>query len=140
MTAVTNGVGRLLPPCMFRVGHLRFLGGVVPPLTPGHRRGRDPGVFPHQDRLPAGREKTLAARREALACEGKKSCCNDTIMPNNPPKGAGLGDKDKAMEWLEKAYEERSFLTWLKVDPVFDPLRDDSRFISFLGKLGLGRN
>src|SRR3989442_6797953 len=53
---------------------------------------------------------------------------------------AGLRDKDKTMEWLEKAYEERSFLTWLKVDPAFDPMRDDSRFISFLVKLGLGRN
>jgi len=53
---------------------------------------------------------------------------------------AGLGDKDKTMEWLEKAYEERSFLTWLKVDPAFDSLRDDPRFISLLAKMGLGRN
>lgn len=50
----------------------------------------------------------------------------------------GLGDKDKAMEWLEKAYNQRCFLTWLKVDPIFDPLRDDDRFQSLLEKLGLG--
>ena len=50
----------------------------------------------------------------------------------------GLGDKDKAMEWLEKAYNERCFLTWLGVDPIFDPLRDDARFQSMLEKLGLG--
>jgi TolB-like protein/Tfp pilus assembly protein PilF len=49
----------------------------------------------------------------------------------------GLGDKDKAMEWLWKAYKERCFLTWLKVEPVFDLLRDDSRFNSLLEKLGL---
>jgi len=50
----------------------------------------------------------------------------------------GLGDKDKAMEWLWKAYKERSFLTWLKVEPIFDPLREDSRFLDLLAKLGLG--
>jgi adenylate cyclase len=49
----------------------------------------------------------------------------------------GLGDKDKAMDWLWKAYNERCFLTWLKVEPIFDPLRSDPRFRSLLGKLGL---
>ena len=51
---------------------------------------------------------------------------------------AGLGDRDKAMVWLNKAYEEHSFLTWLKVDPVFDLLWGDPRFLSIIGKLGLG--
>jgi tetratricopeptide (TPR) repeat protein len=59
-----------------------------------------------------------------------------------PPYGraaiyAGLGDSDKAMEWLGKAYEERSFLAWIKVDPVFDELRGDHRFKSLLDKLHL---
>ena len=49
----------------------------------------------------------------------------------------GLGEKDKALDWLLKAYEERGYLTWLKVDPIFDPLRSNSRFTSLLGKLGL---
>jgi TolB-like protein/Tfp pilus assembly protein PilF len=50
---------------------------------------------------------------------------------------AGLGDADKAMEWLEKAYEERNFSAWLKVDPVFGPLRSDLRFRALLTKLGV---
>ena len=59
-----------------------------------------------------------------------------------PPFGraviyAGLGDNDKAMEWLLKTYEERSFLTWLKVDPAFKNLRNDTRFIQLLKKIGL---
>lgn len=59
-----------------------------------------------------------------------------------PPYGraaiyAGLGDSDNAMEWLGKAFEERSFLAWIKVDPVFDTLRNDQAFISLLEKLGL---
>ena len=49
----------------------------------------------------------------------------------------GLGQKDKTMDWLSKAYEERGYLTWLKVDPIFDPLRNESRFIFLLEKLGL---
>lgn len=41
----------------------------------------------------------------------------------------GLGDKDQAIAWLEKAYKERSdFLLVLRVDPLFDPLRSDPRF------------
>jgi TolB-like protein/Tfp pilus assembly protein PilF len=52
----------------------------------------------------------------------------------------GLKDFKKAMEWLGRAYEERSFLSWIKVDPVFDELRDDPRFRSLLDKLGLGRS
>src|SRR5215469_6617901 len=45
----------------------------------------------------------------------------------------GLGDKDEAFRWLEKAYEEHSFaLAFLKVSPAFDPLRSDSRFDDLL--------
>lgn len=41
----------------------------------------------------------------------------------------GLGEKDKAMEWLEKAKTERDpFLIYIKEDPNFDSLRDDPRF------------
>ncbi|HEU4875587.1 MAG TPA: winged helix-turn-helix domain-containing protein, partial [Pyrinomonadaceae bacterium] len=36
----------------------------------------------------------------------------------------GLGEKDLAFDWLEKAFQERSpWLTHLRVDPRFDPLR-----------------
>jgi hypothetical protein len=37
--------------------------------------------------------------------------------------------KDQAFAWLEKAYNQRSsWMTWLKVEPKFDPLRSDERF------------
>jgi TolB-like protein/DNA-binding winged helix-turn-helix (wHTH) protein/Tfp pilus assembly protein PilF len=42
---------------------------------------------------------------------------------------AGLQDNDQALASLEKAYNERSdFLLVLKVDPLFDGLREDPRF------------
>jgi TolB-like protein/DNA-binding winged helix-turn-helix (wHTH) protein/Tfp pilus assembly protein PilF len=45
----------------------------------------------------------------------------------------GLGDTEKAFEWLGRAAEERSNITqWLKVHPFFDPLRGDPRFAEFL--------
>jgi TolB-like protein/Tfp pilus assembly protein PilF len=51
---------------------------------------------------------------------------------------AALGDKDKAFEWLEKAFEQRDvWLMNLKVDPVFSTLRSDKRFPALLTRTGL---
>jgi TolB-like protein/Flp pilus assembly protein TadD len=41
----------------------------------------------------------------------------------------GLGDTEQALDELERGYEQRdTFLVWLKVHPMFDPLRGHSRF------------
>jgi len=51
---------------------------------------------------------------------------------------AGLGDRDKAFEWLEKAYDERSpGLTWLKAEPMLDSIRSDPRYAILLRRIGL---
>ena len=51
---------------------------------------------------------------------------------------AGLGEKDQAFAWLEKAYGERSFgVAWLKVEPRWDSLRSDPRFADLLRRVGL---
>jgi eukaryotic-like serine/threonine-protein kinase len=51
---------------------------------------------------------------------------------------AGLGEKDQAFIWLEKAYEERSgWLIWLRAEPISDPLRSDPRFQDLLRRIGL---
>jgi len=50
----------------------------------------------------------------------------------------GVGDKEAAATWLERAYENRSgALIWLNVDPVYDPLRDDPRFQKVRRAIGL---
>ena len=44
-----------------------------------------------------------------------------------------MGDKEHALEWLEKANtEDRGWMVWMKVDPVMDPLRSDPRFQNLL--------
>jgi tetratricopeptide (TPR) repeat protein len=49
---------------------------------------------------------------------------------------AALGDKDRAFEWLEKAYEEHSpTLYHLKVSPEYDKLRSDPRFDQLLKRI-----
>ncbi|HKG79321.1 MAG TPA: tetratricopeptide repeat protein, partial [Pyrinomonadaceae bacterium] len=49
----------------------------------------------------------------------------------------GLGDKDQAFAWLEKAYEERSnYIAYLKVFPIVDPLRSDPRFADLVRRVG----
>jgi TolB-like protein/Tfp pilus assembly protein PilF len=51
---------------------------------------------------------------------------------------ARLGEKDLAIEWATRAVDERStYLTWAKVDPLFDPLRDDPRFQDLLRRMNL---
>ncbi len=50
----------------------------------------------------------------------------------------GLGDRDRAFEWLERANRERSaWLAWIKVEPRFDSLRSDPRFPLLLRRLKL---
>ena len=51
---------------------------------------------------------------------------------------AGLGNKDQALEWLEKSYRERvGLLAFLKVDPWFDELHSEPRFQDLLRRIGL---
>jgi serine/threonine-protein kinase len=50
----------------------------------------------------------------------------------------GLRNVDQVFHWLERAYEDRrGWLTYMKVDPIFDPVRGDPRFEEFLTKMGL---
>jgi TolB-like protein/Flp pilus assembly protein TadD len=49
---------------------------------------------------------------------------------------AGVGEDSKAIDWLEKAYEERStWIGWLKVQPMLDPLRSNPRFQALYKKM-----
>jgi TolB-like protein/Flp pilus assembly protein TadD len=49
----------------------------------------------------------------------------------------GLGDKDEAMNWLDRAYERKEFemIALLRVHPMLDPLRGNSRFEKFVNRV-----
>jgi serine/threonine-protein kinase len=51
---------------------------------------------------------------------------------------AGLGEKDRALDWLERAFEEHcGGLGWARYDPVWDSLREEPRFQALLSKMNL---
>jgi tetratricopeptide (TPR) repeat protein len=50
----------------------------------------------------------------------------------------GLNDKDQAFEWLERAYQERSFfMVLLKTETVLENLRPDPRYKDLLKRMNL---
>lgn len=51
---------------------------------------------------------------------------------------AFLGEKEKALDYLEKACESRAFLlVFVKADPAFDPLRKEPRYQAILREMNL---
>jgi DNA-binding winged helix-turn-helix (wHTH) protein/TolB-like protein/Flp pilus assembly protein TadD len=52
----------------------------------------------------------------------------------------GLGEREEALGWLERAYEERDvMLTFLAVDRKWDALRSERRFVSLLEQMNLSK-
>jgi len=50
---------------------------------------------------------------------------------------AAMGEKEKALEDLRQAYEERyPSMVFVKIEPVFDNLRSDSRYEELLHRIG----
>jgi TolB-like protein/DNA-binding winged helix-turn-helix (wHTH) protein/Flp pilus assembly protein TadD len=49
----------------------------------------------------------------------------------------GLGNRNEALAWLEKEYQQRDDdgLLFLKYEPIFDPLRSDPRFLDLLRRM-----
>ena len=53
---------------------------------------------------------------------------------------AGLNDKEKALEWLENAYKEKSgSVRYLKMEPRLQSLRNEPRYTALMKKIGLDK-
>ena len=51
----------------------------------------------------------------------------------------GLGDIDRAVEWAERAFDDRrGWLVYVAVNPLMDPMRGHPRFESIVRRMGLG--
>ena len=81
-----------------------------------------------------GRKRDAQKTLDQLLAENKNQ--------NNPYNLArlyvALGEDDKAVEWLNKAVERRSFSVWfMRVDPFLESLHDNSQFQQLLRRIGL---
>jgi len=47
----------------------------------------------------------------------------------------GLGEKGKALDWIEKAYEDRDPMLWWNTDRLYDSVRNESRFQAIIQKV-----
>ena len=61
------------------------------------------------------------------------------VSPSDLAKAhLALGDHDAAFEALERAFaERRGLLVYLRVEPIFDPIRSDPRFLELVRRMGL---
>jgi TolB-like protein/Tfp pilus assembly protein PilF len=115
----------------------------------------------HEEALAGFREATVYAGRspitEAFLAHGEALAGNpsdarrilDELMETSKSRHIpsyvialvwhGLGDTDRAFEWLDRAYQRRShWLVFLNVDPRLDDLRGDPRFDALRQQVGLG--
>ena len=52
---------------------------------------------------------------------------------------SGLGDKERALEWLQRAYDDSPSLNLLLLSPAFTTTSSDPRFTALVHRIGLGR-
>lgn len=100
------------------------------------------------ERLSTGNSKALAMRGHLLGRTGRRAEALQVLEALGaalrerfvPPYAfaliyAGLGDRDKAFEWLDRAYAVRDVhLMFLTADSKWDPYRSDPRFAALLAR------
>lgn len=84
---------------------------------------------------------------EHLPCRGNRAQeCLDALLAlsrqryvapvNIAAVYVGIGDRDRAFAWLDKAFDDHSqWLSEIRVDPAFDPVRADPRFTNLLRRI-----
>jgi tetratricopeptide (TPR) repeat protein len=83
----------------------------------------------------AGQHDTAQAILEQLLVRSQPGFVSPEILANIY---CGLDDRERAMDWLEKAYAARApGLVYIGVDAVYDPLRSEARFQALVHKLQL---
>jgi adenylate cyclase len=48
----------------------------------------------------------------------------------------GLGEKAKAWDWFEKAYDDRDPVLWWNAEQLYDSIRNEPRFQAVMQKIG----
>jgi tetratricopeptide (TPR) repeat protein len=113
------------------------------------RAGRESDAFDVLIKLLILQKKddaTIERFRAAYASAGWHGVVNERIQTELQEKSPQysviaeyyglLGDKDRAFEYLEKNFQKRGWMKmFLRVDPRFDPIRDDPRFEDLLRRV-----
>jgi TolB-like protein/DNA-binding winged helix-turn-helix (wHTH) protein len=86
----------------------------------------------------------IAALRKCAKALEHLNAGTEAFLPGTTAEiYALIGDKDRALYWLEQEYEHREWvslgigLDYLNTDPIFDPLRSDPRFKDLVRRVGL---
>ena len=83
----------------------------------------------------AGKKKEAIAILELLEKQSSSAYVASDVVAS---VYVALGDHNRAFQFLEKGINERAaWMIWLKVDPIWDPIRKDKRFIAILKKMNL---
>jgi len=83
--------------------------------------------------------RALLEKLHEMASSASRTGAGSTFVPATcfAIVHLGLGENDRALEWLESGMERREMsLSALKVHPVYDPLRHQPRFQALLEGLG----
>lgn len=110
----------------------------------------DEAISEHQKaiELSGGSPRLIAALGHAYAKAGKREEALQVITQLNQREYVSalevasihlaLGDKKNVFEFLNRAFNERSFhITYIKIRPEFDSIRNDPRFEDLIRKIGL---
>ena len=112
-------------------------------------RGEYNKAIEHAERavqIGASRTRAKAYLGYVYGVSGKKAEANAILeeLEREPKVAAaelaivhmGLGDRDQALQLLERAFDERTYVLPLKTEPVFAPLRSAPRFQALLQRAG----
>jgi len=109
-------------------------------------------ILTETDQMPAAGTYTRASFGYALARSGRRTeaqAIHDNLAARvaegqyvSPVAFAtiliGLGDADGALDWMERAYDDRrGWMVYLNVNPILDPLRGHPRFAALVERMRL---
>jgi len=93
----------------------------------------------------------ISLLRQVYGEKGLAAALRELIELTNPRRGVGplgssapallnalIGDVDEAIAWLQRAFDSHTRdLIYVKVEPAYDSLRSDPRFVEIQGRIGL---
>jgi len=118
---------------LFRYNFAGYLVSGDPPIAPKVVQQTTPAptttALPHPAPPPVPRRQPINVARIAAKRQYVSPTAFATIY-------LGLGQKEKCLDWLEKAYEQQDSACWyIKIDQIYDSVRNEPRFQALVEKI-----